>query len=464
MSDALTLSGLSVRYLEPDALPKGLSGGSLSPGKAFLRHFEAGEFGPALEATTQTGALTDVSACALGDAVLQLGTEGGFLDATGVGVSALRESFIAVATLALQDPALAQKLFDGGVIDRRGTTRHFLGALPVRVVARQVTRESLVAARARVSSGCDADVLHMLESAGLRAAADHAEDLLVLVPVWERMPDEPPAVEARAPSGLSERLREAMARGVTDIVIDDEAEAVAREWLTEPQLTELNATRLLVTSFTLGDLGRVRLTATIERGQLRLTLRPGGKETPRLNRLPAQVAKALTEVKTGLLVLAGGPASGRSSTFAAVMEHLARTGRMSVTLEQPAFFSLLAVRQVELDVDQSLPVFRQSARLLPVDAVGFDLIDDEAAVDAALESAADGRLVVVVMRALTVTAAVHRLAELDAKWSRRRLSEHLSLVVCQARGEATWLVPTEALRRHLRSQSTPAPPALLEPA
>ena len=362
----------------------------------------------------------------------------------------------------MRDQELAHKLFEGGVIDRHGSHQHFLGSLPVRVIARQVTRESLAAARSMLCGGFDADLLHVLESAGLRAAPDHAEDLLVLVPTWERAVVDSAKAEARAPSELSARLREAVSRGVTDIVIDDEADAIARQWLTEQQLTELNATRLLVTSFTLGELGRVRLTATIERGQLRLTLRPAGLATPSLNRLPAGVARALTEVKSGLMVLSGGPASGRSSSFAAVLEHFARAGRACVTLEQPAFFSLLGVRQVELEVDQSLAVFRQSARLLPVEVVGIDLLDDEAGVDAALEAAADGRLVVVVMRALTLAAAVHRLSELDAKWARRRLSEHLALVVSQARGEASCLAPSEALRRHLRSQTTPAPPVLLE--
>ncbi len=463
MSTGFTLSGLSVRFLEPDALPKGLGAGTLTPGKAFLRHFDAAQFGPALAATAQTGALSEVSACALGDAVLQLGAPGGFLDASGLEVQALRESFIAVATQALRDRALAEKLFEGGVIDRLGSPRHFLGALPVRVISRQVTRESLAAARSMISGGWDADLLHVLESAGLRAAADHAEDLLVLVPVWERALEAPTPAEPRAPSELSARLREAIAQGVTDIVIDDGADDIARQWLTEQQLTELNATRLLVTSFTLGELGRVRLTATIERGQLRLTLRPGGHMTPKLNRLPLEVASALTDVKSGLVVLAGAPASGRSSTFAAVMEHFARSGRTCLTLEQPAFFSLLGVRQVELEVDQSLAVFRQSARLLPVEVIGIDLVDDEAGVDAALEAAADGRLVVVVMRAMSLAATVLRLTELDAKWHRRRLAEHLSLVVCQSRGEATSLVPSQALRRHLRSQSTPPPPILLEP-
>jgi hypothetical protein len=454
------LSGLAVRFLEPDALPKGLVGGTLKPGRTFLRHFDAADYEPALALTTQTGALSDVSACALGDAVMQLGAPGGFLDSTGLSVASLREAFIAVATRALGgDAALAQRLFDGGVLDRRGTGRYFLGALPVRIVARHVTRESLAAARATLTGGWDADLLHVLESAGLRTTS---EDLLVLVPVWERLLTETLSAPNAAPSLLHTRLREAMGSGATDVVITDEADAMAREWLSAPQLTELNATRLLVTSFTLGDVGRVRLTATIERGQVRLTLRFGGTERPSLNRFAPGARDALMQPQRGLLVLTGAPASGRSTTFAAVMQHFAQAGRACVTLEQPAFFSLLGVRQVELDLDQSLGVFRQSTRLLPVDVIGFDVLDDEAGVDAALDAAADGRLAVVVMRSLSAAAAVHRLAELDSRWHRRRLSEHLALVFCQRRADVEWLVPTESLRRHLRSQATPAPPALLE--
>jgi len=470
-----SLSGLAVRFLEPDALPKGLMSGDLQPGRAFLRHFDADQFEGAIEKTVHTGALDEVSACALGDAVMQLGTPGGFLDAGGMPLSAVRGSFTRVATDALRDGALATALFDGGLLDRRGSARHFLGALPARVIARQVTRESISLARGRLTGGWDEDLLNVLESAALRATS-HPEDLLVLVPLWERVVESSgsgiraasPSAPRPAPRQKSElhlRLREALAQGASDIVISDEAEQLAEQWLTPVQRDQLNAERLVVTSFTLGDLGRFRMTATIERARLRLTLRSGGAINPSLERLglTAEAQQALTSARQGLVVLAGGPASGRSTTFAALMQHFTDLGLSCTTLEHPVFFSLLGVRQVELTADQSLSVFRQSARLLPVDVVGFDLVDDEAGVDAGLEAAADGRLAVVVMRSLTVTAAVHRLTELDARWSRRRLSEHLALVHCQQRSSSQLLVPSEALRRHLRGNATPAPPVLLEP-
>ena len=467
MKDQWAFSGLAVRFLEPDALPKGLALG-VSPGRTFLRHFDAAQFESALQRTSHTGALDEVAACALGDAVLQLGANGGFLDANGLGVNDLRTVFVTLAAHALQDPALAAQLFAGGVLDRLGTAQHFIGSLPVRVIARQLTRAQLGSARASLTGGWDEDLLNVLESAALRATTE-PEALLVLVPQWERAieTDSTLAVERHPPSGgpWVERLREAVAAGASDIVITDEAESLAEEWLTEQQRTDLKATRWLVTSFTMGDLGRFRLTATIERGELRLVLRPGGLALPALATLgfAPEAINALRGVKTGLLVLAGGPGSGRSTTFAAVMKQLAQSGRSCITFEQPRFFGLLGVRQVELDVDQSVSAFRQSTRLLPVAAVGIDVVDDEVGVDLALEAAADGRLAVVVMRSLSVPATVHRLAELDARWSRRRLSEHLSLVHCQRRNEADWLAPTEALRRHLRSQTTPAPPALLGP-
>ena len=471
-----SLSGLAVRFLEPDALPKGLVSGTLRPGRAFLRHFDAEQFEAALQKTAHTGPLDEVAACALGDAVMQLGAPGGFLDASGMPLAAVRGSFTRVATDALRDGALATALFDGGLLDRRGSARHFLGALPARVVKIQLTRESVSLARGKLTGGWDEDLLNVLESAALRATS-HPEDLLVLVPLWERVVESSgsgiraasPSAPRPAPRKKSElhlRLRDAIAQGATDIVITDEAEQLAEQWLTPLQRDELNATRMVVTSFTLGDLGRFRMTATLERGRLRLTLRTCGFINPSLGQLglSAEAQQALSTVKAGLVVLTGGPASGRSTTFAGVMQHFNDRGLSCTTLEHPVFFSLLGVRQVELNIDQTLPVFRQSSRLLPVDVVGFDLVDDEAGVDAALEAAADGRLAVVVMRSLTVAAAVNRLTELDARWSRRRLSEHLTLVHCQQRSSSQLLEPSEALRRHFRANATPAPPVLLEPA
>jgi Tfp pilus assembly pilus retraction ATPase PilT len=61
----------------------------------------------------------------------------------------------------------------------------------------------------------------------------------------------------------------------------------------------------------------------------------------------------------------------------------------------------------------------------------------------------------------------------DARLQRRRLSETLAAVLCQTLAvgdddhgwqlEAEALVPSEALRRHLRALDTMPPPAVLEP-
>ena len=109
-------------------------------------------------------------------------------------------------------------------------------------------------------------------------------------------------------------------------------------------------------------------------------------------------------------------------------------------------------------------------KLQPFNVIGFDLNDDAQALDLALDAAMDGRLAVCVFRAPNVASAVHRASVLDARFHRRRLSDHLAalsfqrLAVYDGRAtlELDFHLPSVALRRHLRAHETPPPPITFE--
>lgn len=492
----LILSGVTARCMEPNDLGAVVQAVETRPGKTFRRFFDEGAFDEARARTSHTGVLDEAAACALVDCVNQCGTPFGGLDVEAAESDLFPARFLELATIALDDERAAQRLFDGGVLDRVGSGRHFFGSLPVRIIARQFTATTKAAARSLLRGGWDEDLLNLIESAALRAS-QFPEELLVLTPTWREPVNEkvePRAVvEEPAPPpddvDVLAWLELARSEGATDLSLvmgqplalhGAFGRRVVGAPLTARDLEDVLTTLLdashrerferegaLVAGFSVQGFGRFRLTALTERGERSLSIRthfvspqPG---------LPPEVLEPLTRITRGLVVIASPAGQGRSTMQTALLS--ARTSEV-VTLEEPVAWPALRgpVRQVELHTDSSLAAFAVTARTLPNAIVGLDLVDDEAAAHLALELASEGQLVFVTQRGLSAAATLHKLAALDSKRARRRLSESLAAVLSLrlvANGSrfvhaAELLLPTEALRRHLRGNETPPPPVLLE--
>lgn len=471
----------------------------LRPGRHFTRFFAGDAFDAARSRTAHTGPLDEAAACALADCVLQVGTPFGGLDVGPLEVDAFPTRFLEFVTTALGDERAAQKLFDGGVLDRLGAGRHFFGALPLRVVARQFTATTKQAARAQLRGGWDEDLLLMLESATLRAST-HPEELLIFIPVW-RAPV-PASVEPSTappsepgPEALLQWLEACLHAGASDVslVIGQPPTLLGPrgvEPLRAPPLTaraldaalsplldterreRLGRRGSLVSGFSVEGLGRFRVTVSSTTAGRSASIR-SLRVSPALEALgwPAELLTSVRSVDRGLVVLAGPQGHGRSTLLAALLVEHARAGRQVLTLEEPAgHLGLPGVRQHEHEGGEALSSFRRLAHALPAGVVGIDLLDDAEALDLALELASRGLCAVVTQHALSTSASLHALAMVDAARHRRRLSESLEAVMTlrllATKGSvvhaAELLRPTESLRRHLRGNESPAPPVLLE--
>lgn len=492
----LILSGVTARCMEPNDLGAVVQAAETRPGKTFRRFFDEGAFDEARARTSHTGVLDEAAACALVDCVNQCGTPFGGLDVEPAESDLFPARFLELATIALDDERAAQRLFDGGVLDRVGSGRHFFGSLPVRIIARQFNATTKAAARSQLRGGWDEDLLNLIESAALRAR-EFPEELLVLTPTWRAPVDapveSPSVVDEPAPPpaevDVLSWLELARREGATDLSLvvgqplalhgafgrrEVGAPLAARD-LEDVFTTLLDAVHrerferegALVAGFSVQGFGRFRLTALTERGERSLSIRTHLVE-PKPD-LPPEVLEPLSRITRGLVVVASPAGQGRSTMQTGLLR--ARAAEV-VTLEEPVAWPALRgpVRQVELHTDSSLAAFAITARTLPNAVVGLDLVDDDAAAHLALELASEGQLVFLTQRGQSAAATLHKLAALDSKRARRRLSESLSAVLSlrlvptgsRFVHAAELLLPTEALRRHLRGNETPPPPVLLE--
>lgn len=506
------LAGYHVRYLEPEALRAFLRGDGATPGRRFLASFDASAWTTAVNATTDAGTLDDAAACALADAVLRAGEPGGFIDTDGADEDGVAFATTDALTKVLGDATAGERLLTGGLLDRIGVGRHALGSLPVRVLVQQLDQKALDLARREAQAAWLSELLNTLESA--KAVAGRTPEAhLVLVPEWTRVdaepgePDEAPRSshddgEGPEPFPLVEMLRDAASLGATDLVFvagapptvfgpsgrqplrparlaPEDTRRLAFSFLSDRQVERFEREGTLVTGFGVRGVGRYRLALTLERGVVGASLRVLPSRPPALDHLalPERFTRALTNLERGLIVVGGTPGSGRSTTLAALCQALLDSGATLASVEEPIAFPLNTVaglaRQVDAAEDAPAAAAARALRLGPIDALAVDLLDEALACELALDAAAEGRLALLVLRGATVTALVHQLVAADAKLQRRRLSETLAAVLCQTLVpndagdgwdvEAEALVPSEALRRHLRALDTMPPPAVLEP-
>jgi hypothetical protein len=445
---------LHARILEPEPFRAALREPTLQPGRLFRAHFDSSLFHTALANTTDAGEVDDVTACALADAVLQAGQDAGPLEVEG---DAWVPHFVKIAGAVLGDERLATQLLRGGWLGRVSTGPFAFGSLPLRVIARQATRSAFKAARELVEYGWDSELINLLESAAMRAEREPEHHLLL---VGANVPLRDASVTPSRLFDLSRVLREAKDGGFFEVMFQPDRVVVARGPNGTTTL-EHETTRNQVEAIAREFGGQGLLVRDVPAfGRLRVASSQAGVVV-RFVEAPKEPPSELVEVQaltSGLVVIGGPPASGRSSTLLSLVHAWAGQGRVVATLDEPRVFPVSGFSFDAADEAE----FVRAVRLSPAQVVAVDLVDDERAVELALDFAMEGRLAVCVTRGVSLPALVHRVALLDAKTHRRRVAEHLAAVVMLP-GPIV-LTPSTALRRHLRGNDTPPPPILFERA
>jgi twitching motility protein PilT len=165
--------------------------------------------------------------------------------------------------------------------------------------------------------------------------------------------------------------------------------------------------------------GRLRVHIFHHRAGLGMSLRLVPAEPPTLEALglPAEI-RTLFEPGSGLVVIAGGAGSGRTTTVAALLDDLVgqRPVRLT-TIEDPVEYLLkdrrgvVVQREVGTDVPSAAMALRAAARQ-DLDVLAVSDVGDPDAAALAVDAARAGRLVLVTMMATDVRDAVEKLVAL----------------------------------------------------
>ncbi len=211
----------------------------------------------------------------------------------------------------------------------------------------------------------------------------------------------------------------------------------------------LAETRELDFSYCMPGTGRFRTNCFQQRGQSCLSMRYVKTQVPNfedLGLLPQ--LRQIAESPRGIVLLAGTTGSGKSTTLAAMIEHInANSRKHIITLEDPIEYvfednqSVIEQREVGLDTHSFEEGLKYVLRQDP-DVIMIGEMRDSTSFAAAISAADTGHLVLSTLHTTNAAQAVGRILDFfradERDQIRRQLASTLQAVICQR------MVPTIA--------------------
>jgi twitching motility protein PilT len=168
-------------------------------------------------------------------------------------------------------------------------------------------------------------------------------------------------------------------------------------------------------AYTSGDLPRFRVNAFRQRGSISFAFRVIPKHVPSFEdlRMPPGV-KAMADEHRGLVLVTGATGSGKTTTLAAIIDHINKTRRQHiVTVEDPIEIlhddhnCIVNQREVGIDTESYLAALRRALRQDPDVILIGELRDAESA----LKAAESGHLVFSTMHTIDAAETLGRMIE-----------------------------------------------------
>jgi twitching motility protein PilT len=212
-----------------------------------------------------------------------------------------------------------------------------------------------------------------------------------------------------------------------DLAVDESAEVLAAEdtegalttLLTdETKLSEFAQEHEVDFSFEIPEVARYRINAFQQRGMISMVCRaiPHRISTIEELALPV-VVKELAEEERGIVLLTGTTGSGKSTTLAAMIDHMNYTSsKHIVTIEDPIEFvhsdkrSAINQREVGMDTASFKRALRRVLRQDP-DVILVGEMRDEETVQTALSAAETGHLVLSTIHTVDATESINRMLD-----------------------------------------------------
>jgi twitching motility protein PilT len=259
-----------------------------------------------------------------------------------------------------------------------------------------------------------------------------------------------------------------------DILTEESVEALIFAILDEDQKQILLKDKEFDFSFAFGDLGRFRVNAFHERGNLAAALRliPNEMLTIEQLGLPPIVGK-FAEYPRGLVLVTGPTGSGKSTSLAALIHKInMEQGKHIITIEDPIEYthkskkSIIVQREVHYDTYSFSAALRSSLREDP-DVVLIGEMRDLETIASAITIAETGHLVFATLHTNSAAQSIDRMVDVFPPHQQPQIRAQLSnilMAICSQRlvpaigggriAAAEILIATPAVRNIIREGKT----------
>jgi twitching motility protein PilT len=201
----------------------------------------------------------------------------------------------------------------------------------------------------------------------------------------------------------------------------------------EAELAQSGSVDFAVTAGFGPHAARFRVNLFRQMGGLAAALRPIRRAPPTLQGLGlGEELAALTNFRTGLVLMTGQTGSGKSTTLVALLERLNRTSsRHIITIEDPIEYiyprgrALIHQRELGVHVDSFSAGLRAALREAP-DIILVGEMRDRETIAAALTAAETGHLVLSTLHCGDASSAVHRIVDVFPEHQQQQVREQLA--------------------------------------
>lgn len=241
---------------------------------------------------------------------------------------------------------------------------------------------------------------------------------------------------------------EGVSRRLNATVLDDDMPfEILKELLTESQIAELKTHNELNTAKVIPGLGNFRISMMMQRTGIGAVIRYIPSTIPSIERLglPASALKDIISKRRGLILMVGTTGSGKSTTLAAMLDHLNHTKECHIlTVEDPIEYvftadkAVINQREIGTHAINFHTALKNGMRQAP-DVIFIGEIRDRETMSAAMAYAQSGHLCLATLHASNSHQTLNRVLSFyppEAKDAvSNDLASSLTVIISQRLGQ-----------------------------
>jgi len=214
----------------------------------------------------------------------------------------------------------------------------------------------------------------------------------------------------------------------------EQSALMVRAIMNDKQRKEFDSTKECNFAISPQGIGRFRVSAFVQQGEVGGVLRTINTDIPSVDslELPA-ILKDIAMTKRGLVILVGGTGTGKSTTLAAMVDHRNQNSRGHiVTIEDPIEYvhphkgCVMTQREVGVDTDSWHNALKNTLRQAP-DVILIGEIRDRETMEYGIQFAETGHLCMATLHANSANQALDRIINFFPEEKRDQLLMDMSL-------------------------------------